>query len=97
MEHERILDLLKWLESGVLDSIPCPNCGQPTVSVWFTRPAPEEYRTWFTCGNCPFRTRANNTMKPDRFSEERRSLQLEQQDKEVLRQLKFRPPRPGQS
>src|ERR1700745_1143217 len=35
--------------SGHLDSIECPSCRQRSVSVWFTRPRKNQYRTWFIC------------------------------------------------
>jgi hypothetical protein len=41
-------------ERGQLEGLECPNCNQPKVSVWFTHPAPDEYRTWFFALNVIF-------------------------------------------
>jgi putative transposase len=34
---------------GHLDSLECPNCRHKAVSVWFSHPASDTYRTWFIC------------------------------------------------
>ena len=65
------LALLHSADEGVLDHLQCPQCAQSCVSVWFTHPAPNEYRTWFVCENCNFETRAQNSGRPPFYSEER--------------------------
>ena len=56
---------------GKLDGLPCPRCRQRCVSVWFTHPAEELYRTWFVCSRCGFEMRAQNTGRPPHYSAER--------------------------
>jgi hypothetical protein len=58
-------------QAGRLDGLPCPRCRQEAVSVWFTHPAPAEFRTWFQCGNCDFEMRAQNSGRPPFYSLER--------------------------
>jgi transcription elongation factor Elf1 len=65
------LRLLQAASEGKLDGLTCPNCEEATVSVYFTHPAPKEYRTWFVCGNCDFSTRAQNSEMPEYYSTER--------------------------
>ena len=86
--------LLKEAAAGRLDDLECPKCRQPAVSVWFTHPAADFYRTWFICVNCDFHTRAQNAEKPPFFSEDRVSTELDEKDVAILRQSLFkRPPR----
>jgi hypothetical protein len=86
------MQLLKEASAGRLDDIECPKCRQPAVSVWFTHPAADFYRTWFICVNCDFHTRAQNTQKPVFFSEDRASTELEEKDLAILRQSIFKRP-----
>jgi hypothetical protein len=65
------LALLRAASEGKLDGLPCPQCGQPCVSVWFTHPAEELYRTWFLCSRCSFEMRAQNAGRPPHYSAER--------------------------
>src|SRR5260370_41590087 len=65
------LALLQAANEGKLDGLPCPRCKAPKVSVWFTRPAENEYRTWFICDRCGFEMRAQNTGRPIHYSEDR--------------------------
>src|ERR1019366_3400012 len=51
------LPLIQAAADGSLDELRCPRCECQTVSVYFTRPAPEEYRTWFVCSACDFSMR----------------------------------------
>ncbi len=83
-EVVRRVKLLHELESGLLDSLKCPSCGEPTVSVWFSHPGETEYRTWFVCSNCTFRMRAQNTTRPRFYSEERLSHELDVYDERLL-------------
>ena len=80
----RRMKLLHELESGVLDSLECPDCHKRTVSVWFSHPGETEYRTWFVCSNCSFRMRAQNTDRPRFYSEERLSHELDVYDNRLL-------------
>ena len=43
------LGLLRALESGLVNSIECPDCHEHSITVWFTHPSENEYRTWFVC------------------------------------------------
>jgi hypothetical protein len=65
------LGLLQAANEGKLDGLPCPSCKAPAVSVWFTGPAENEYRTWFICDRCGFEMRAQNTERPAHYSEDR--------------------------
>lgn len=79
------LALLEALESGVLDRLTCPECGAAGVSVWFTHPAANEYRTWFVCTNCSFSMRAQNSERPRFFCDSRIDERLEANDASVLK------------
>ena len=65
------LALLQAAAEGTLDGLFCPRCQQPCVSVWFTHPAEELYRTWFICSRCGFEMRAQNAGRPPHYSAER--------------------------
>jgi transposase-like protein len=65
------LSLVKAASEGKLDDLRCPQCENKTVSVYFTRPTPAEYHTWFVCSNCDFSMRAQNSSRPDYYSEDR--------------------------
>ena len=86
------LRLLNEAAAGHLDDLQCPNCRQAAISVWFTHPAADVYRTWFICFNCDFHSRAQNTEKPLFFSEHRVSTELEEKDMAILRQSIFKRP-----
>src|SRR5215469_4586224 len=86
------LDLLRQTAEGNLDDLLCPTCGTERVSVWFTQPAPNEYRTWFLCGNCDFHTRVHNLGKPTHFADSRRRLDLEERDRMILQQAAVKKP-----
>jgi hypothetical protein len=79
-------------DAGCLDDLECPKCRHSAVSVWFTHPAADVYRTWFLCVNCDFHTRAQNTEKPRFFSEDRVNTELEEKDLAILRQSIFKRP-----
>jgi hypothetical protein len=83
------LDLLEALESGMLDSIQCPQCQEHSVSVWFTNPLEDEYRTWFVCTTCAFLMRTQNSVRPKHFSLDRVRDDLEQYDAKVLRKRRI--------
>ena len=63
-ELQATLKLLAEIESGAIESLECPRCHANMVSVWFTHPCPNEYRTWLICGNCEFRRRVQNSERP---------------------------------
>jgi hypothetical protein len=65
------LDLLHREVAGHLDGLHCPECGQCRVSVWYTHPSPQAYRTWFICDNCGFEMRVQNSGRPEHYSSER--------------------------
>lgn len=78
--------------AGRLEELVCPSCGYAAVSVWFTNPAPDVYRTWFICTNCEFHTRAQLKERPTHFSESRVDTELEESDLMVLKRSKFKRP-----
>jgi hypothetical protein len=84
--------LLSEAATGHLDNLECPSCRQAAVSVWFTHPAADMYRTWFICADCDFHTRAQNTERPTFFSEDRVSTDLEEQDLSLLKGALFKRP-----
>jgi len=86
------LRLLEDAAIGRLDNLDCPNCRHAAVSVWFTRPAADSYRTWFICADCDFHTRVQNTNRPHSFSQERVNGKLEEHDFSILKQALFRRP-----
>ncbi len=71
-EQLRAIVAAAWAaESGQLHGIPCPQCGQPTVSVWFTPPRRGVYFIWYVCTNCAFETRGQYSGPPSFFTEKR--------------------------
>lgn len=85
----RRVNLLRALEAGALDTIECPDCHNRSVSVWFSHPVENDYRTWFVCSNCAFRMRAQNTCRPKFYSEERLSHELDVYDTRLLAAVKL--------
>lgn len=93
--NERVAELLRLANeaaAGHLDELECPECQHSAISVWFTHPSPEVYRTWFICGDCGFHTRAQLADKPPYFTESRVSTDLEERDLLILKQAKFKRP-----
>ena len=88
-EVELRLTLLQLLDSGQLETIRCPECGQDAVSVWFTRPTESDWRTWFVCAKCDFRMRAQNSEQPKYFSVDRVDAKLQEYDAEMLQKKRF--------
>ncbi len=86
------LHLLNEAASGRLDSLECPKCREKTVSVWFTHPAADFYRTWFLCTGCDFHTRAQETAKPAFFTESRVRTDLQEKDRAILNAAKIKRP-----
>src|ERR1039458_5700131 len=84
--------LLNEAEAGRLDGLECRSCHRNSVSVSFTNPAPEEYRTWFLCMSCSFCTRAQKAARPRFFHESRVNAKLDRTDASILQQAKFRKP-----
>jgi hypothetical protein len=76
--------LLHSLESGVLDATECPRCHKNGISVWFTQPAENVYRTWFRCEECSFRMRAQNRGRPRLYSPARIDPELHAYDLELF-------------
>lgn len=87
MAHQ--LRLLNAASAGTLDDLECPLCHKYSVSVWFTHPGEGVYRTWFTCSECSFRLRAQ-TGRPEHYSEDRVSEQLENYDESLLARASFK-------
>lgn len=83
------INLLRIAASGVLDSIQCPNCKECSVSVRFTHPADNEYRTWFVCSNCDFRLRVHDSGRPSHYSETLVDEHLQAYDSEILRKRRL--------
>ena len=68
---------LLWIaESGVLDAIPCPSCGERSVSVRLTRPADDAYRTW-------------NSGRPKYYSDDLVDEGLQVYDRKVLSKMRL--------
>jgi hypothetical protein len=63
--------LVQAASEGKLDDLRCPTCERQTVSVFFTRPGANEYHTWFVCSKCEFSMRAQNSGKPEFYTQER--------------------------
>jgi hypothetical protein len=93
-EHPTLLalqiELLKEVDSGILDSLECPKCRHATVSAWFTNPAPEAYRTWLICAECDFWCHAINSSRPSSFSESRVRSDLQEKDSAILKAMRTR-------
>ncbi|MCA9317195.1 MAG: hypothetical protein KDB73_17030 [Planctomycetes bacterium] len=75
------VELLRLESRGVLDDLPCPACGADTVQVRYTNPFEGEYRVWFLCSRCDFRTRAQASGKPPHYTPERVDEELQEQDR----------------
>src|SRR5436305_880352 len=86
---ESYLRLLQLLEAGDLDAMECPACGSRSVSVSFTHPGDDEYRTWFKCSKCGFKARVQNAERPKHFSSDRVDASLEAYDSDLLRRKKL--------
>jgi transcription elongation factor Elf1 len=65
------LALAQAASKGKLDELDCPQCEHQTVSVFFTRPTPKEYHTWFVCSNCDYSVRFQNSGRPEFYSPDR--------------------------
>ena len=83
------LKLLEAAEEGNLESLECPTCKRPSVSVSFTHPTEDEYRVWFSCAECSFSLRVQHRGRPRHYSEARVDPERQQYDIELLRKLKF--------
>jgi hypothetical protein len=84
--------LLHEADAGHLENLECPTCRQSAVSVWFTHPDTDVYRTWYLCTKCDFHTRVQNTDKPDFFSEDRIRTDLQDRDRSILKHAIFKRP-----
>ncbi len=89
----RQLTLVKQAALGQFENLECPDCRHPSVSVWFTHPQPDEYRTWFVCAACKFHTRAHNSARPAHFTEDRVNSELEGMDESILKAAIFKRPK----
>ena len=70
-EVEGRIQLLNAAARGQLHGLTCPRCSEAKVEVWFTNPAPHEYRTWFLCEQCGFEMRAQNDGMPPFYTPKR--------------------------
>lgn len=85
------------MQLGNFDSLECPECHNWSVSVRFTHPRQDAYRTWFVCSKCPFRLRLQNSGRPTHFSEDRIDELLQAYDVDILTKCKFPLPKePGE-
>lgn len=71
MSIEGYTRLLTQVASGVLDGLQCPECDQRSVSVCLTPHHANEYRSWFICTSCDFRSRAHNRARPSSLTKDR--------------------------
>jgi hypothetical protein len=69
--------LLTQVASGRLDGLQCPECDQLSVSVCFTPHHANEYRSWFICTSCDFRSRTHNRTRTARPAIDRVKLDIE--------------------
>jgi hypothetical protein len=65
---EAQLNLLNAARAGKLENLACPKCGRATVSIWFTQPVKNQFRTWFVCENCDYEFSAQNSGLPPYYS-----------------------------
>jgi hypothetical protein len=91
-ELKLYMRLLNDADSGSLDNLECPSCRQTAVSVWFTHPAEDIYRTWFVCTHSRFHSRAQNNGIPAFFTANRLRPDLQEGDLSVLKQAVFEKP-----
>ncbi|HWB19279.1 MAG TPA: hypothetical protein VG711_03185 [Phycisphaerales bacterium] len=83
-ERMHAAEILKLVEAGQLDDLPCAKCGGGTMSGWFTNPVAGRYFIWILCGTCGGHLHANCNERPTHFSEERRSKEYEAMDREII-------------
>lgn len=84
IELRNQLGLLEAAATGQLDDLPCPRCGNASVSVWFTHPTSKDYQSWFLCERCDFEMRAQNSGRPAFYSEDRDLLRGNPQRKKSI-------------
>jgi hypothetical protein len=84
-----IVRLSHLVESGQMDCLECPQCHKPQVTVRFSHPAKNEYRTWLICQACSYQTRMQESARPRFFSEDRVDMVLEAKDVAILKQLQL--------
>jgi hypothetical protein len=77
-------------EEGILDNLPCPDCHNDSVSVRFTHPAANEYRTWYVCKCCSFKMRTHDTERPPYYHNDRVDEQLQAYDSDLLKKMLFK-------
>ncbi|HTR67760.1 MAG TPA: hypothetical protein VMH85_18410 [Terriglobales bacterium] len=81
-------------DGGVFDSLECPSCHHRSVSIWFTHPRADQYRTWFICKQCRLEARFINSGPPKNYTEARINEHLQAHDSECLARARFPwPPR----
>ena len=88
----KVKSLLVAEDAGVLDSLECPDCRSHSVSVRYTNPQENVYRTWFLCSECTFQERAQMAERPKHFSIERVDKRLEAYDADLLEKCRFKLP-----
>lgn len=93
MRREDVIALLGHLDRGEIECLPCPSCMQNLISVWFTNPAPEEYRIWLICKNCNFESKVICSEKPTGFSAARIHQDKQLYDTETLKNMIFPKPK----
>jgi hypothetical protein len=71
MSIEGYTRLLTQVASGILDGLQCPECDLRSVSVCLTPHQANEYRSWFICTSCDFRSRAHNRARPSSLTKDR--------------------------
>ena len=69
--------LLTQVANGVLDGLQCPECDLYSVSVCLTPHHANEYRSWFICTSCDFRSRAHNRTRPSSMARDQVKSGLE--------------------
>src|SRR5258708_1984547 len=86
-EIQERIRLLEAVDSGKLDELICPQCGEAAVFAWFSRSPAGRYFTWCLLDSCDFEVRAQNTAEPRHYSKERDFTAPQQGMIQALRQM----------
>lgn len=85
----KVIELAKAAEAGRHEHLECPECGQLTVSVWYTHPEARTYFAWFVCEHCQAHSKAVMMGDPPTsFRGDRINKKLEAIDEELCRKAK---------
>jgi len=85
--------LLERTVTDEFDSLECPQCHQPSLSIWFTPPRKDHYRTSFVCSQCQLEARDIDRQMAGNYWEERMNRRLHAYDAELLQEGPLPAPR----